>query len=118
MFTAQVDFTYAGDLMVFVDKERIAQLEEHMREQGYLEASSMATAFNLMRSNDLIWPYVINNYMRGKNPVDFDILFWNSDATRMPAANHSYLFAQLLSRQQSEQGQGGDRRRHPSISAR
>ena len=90
LFTAQIDFTYAGDLMVFVDKERIAQLEEHMREQGYLEASSMATAFNLLRSNDLIWPYVINNYMRGKNPLDFDILFWNSDATRMPAANHSY----------------------------
>ena len=90
LFAAQVDFTYAGDLMVFVDKERIAQLEEHMREQGYLEASSMATAFNLLRSNDLIWPYVINNYMRGKNPLDFDILFWNSDATRMPAANHSY----------------------------
>ncbi len=90
LFTAQVDFTYAGDLMVFVDEDRIAQLEEHMREQGYLEASSMATAFNLLRSNDLIWPYVINNYMRGKNPVAFDILFWNSDATRMPAANHSF----------------------------
>jgi len=90
LFTAQVDFTYAGDLMVFVDKERVAQLEEHMKEQGYLEASSMATAFNLLRSNDLIWPYVINNYMRGKNPMAFDILFWNSDATRMPAANHSF----------------------------
>jgi poly[(R)-3-hydroxyalkanoate] polymerase subunit PhaC len=90
LFTAQVDFTYAGDLMVFVDKDRIAQLEEHMREQGYLEASSMATAFNLLRSNDLIWPYVINNYMRGKKPLAFDILFWNSDATRMPAANHSF----------------------------
>ena len=90
LFTAQVDFTYAGDLMVFVDKDRIAQLEEHMREQGFLEASSMATAFNLLRSNDLIWPYVINNYMRGKNPLAFDILFWNSDATRMPAANHSF----------------------------
>ncbi|HEY1472764.1 MAG TPA: class I poly(R)-hydroxyalkanoic acid synthase [Pseudolabrys sp.] len=90
LFTAQVDFTYAGDLMVFVDKDRIAQLEEHMKAQGYLEASSMATAFNLLRSNDLIWPYVINNYMRGKNPMAFDILFWNSDATRMPAANHSF----------------------------
>ncbi len=90
LFTAQVDFTYAGDLMVFVDKERVAQLEEHMNEQGYLEASSMANAFNLLRSNDLIWPYVINNYMRGKKPFPFDILFWNSDATRMPAANHSF----------------------------
>ncbi len=89
-FAAQVDFTYAGDLMVFVDKERIEQLEAHMKEQGYLEASRMATAFNLLRSNDLIWPYVVNNYLRGKKPFPFDILFWNSDATRMPAANHSY----------------------------
>ncbi len=89
-FAAQIDFTYAGDLMVFVDKERIAQLEAHMKEQGYLEASRMATAFNLLRSNDLIWPYVVNNYLRGKKPFPFDILFWNADATRMPAANHSY----------------------------
>ena len=90
LFTAQVDFTYAGDLMVFVDKERIQQLETHMKEQGYLEADRMATAFNMLRSNDLIWPYVINNYLRGKKPFPFDILFWNSDATRMPAANHSF----------------------------
>ncbi len=90
MFAAQVDFTYAGDLMVFVDKERIEQLEAHMQQQGYLEADRMATAFNMLRSNDLVWPYVINNYMRGKKPFPFDILFWNSDATRMPAANHSF----------------------------
>lgn len=90
LFAAQVDFTYAGDLMVFVDEERIAQLETHMKEQGYLEASRMANTFNMLRSNDLIWPYVVNNYMRGKKPVPFDILYWNSDATRMPAANHSF----------------------------
>lgn len=90
MFAAQVDFTYAGDLKVLVDEERIQQLEAHMKEQGYLEASRMATAFNMLRSNDLIWPYVINNYMRGKKPFPFDILFWNADATRMPAANHSF----------------------------
>jgi polyhydroxyalkanoate synthase subunit PhaC len=89
-FAAQVDFTYAGDLLVFVDEERIKNLEEHMKKQGYLEASSMANAFNLLRSNDLIWPYVVNNYLRGKKPFAFDILFWNSDATRMPAANHSF----------------------------
>ena len=89
-FTAQVDFTYAGDLMVFVDEDRIKHLEEHMNEQGYLEASRMATAFNMLRSNDLVWPYVVNNYMRGKKPFAFDILYWNSDATRMPAANHSF----------------------------
>ena len=90
LFAAQVDFTYAGDLMVFVDEERIEQLEAHMKKQGYLEADRMATAFNMLRSNDLIWPYVINNYMRGKKPFPFDILYWNSDATRMPAANHSF----------------------------
>ena len=90
LFAAQVDFTYAGDLMVFVDEERISQLEMHMKEQGYLEASRMANTFNILRSNDLIWPYIINNYMLGKKPVPFDILYWNSDATRMPAANHSF----------------------------
>jgi len=90
LFAAQVDFTYAGDLLVFVDEERIKQLEAHMNEQGYLEASRMATAFNLLRSNDLVWPYIVNNYLRGKKPFPFDILYWNSDATRMPAANHSF----------------------------
>ncbi|MGC1465123.1 MAG: class I poly(R)-hydroxyalkanoic acid synthase [Pseudolabrys sp.] len=90
LFAAQVDFTHAGDLLVFVDEERIKALETHMNEQGYLEASRMATAFNMLRSNDLIWPYVVNNYLRGKKPYPFDILYWNSDATRMPAANHSF----------------------------
>jgi polyhydroxyalkanoate synthase len=90
LFAAQVDFTNAGDLMVFVDEERVKQLETHMKEQGYLEASRMANTFNMLRSNDLIWPYIVNNYMRGKKPLPFDILYWNSDATRMPAANHSF----------------------------
>ena len=90
MFAAQVDFTYAGDLKVFVDEERVQQLEAHMKEQGYLEAARMANTFNMLRSNDLIWPYVVNNYLRGKKPYPFDILYWNSDATRMPAANHSF----------------------------
>ena len=90
LFAAQVDFKYAGDLMVFVDEERVEQLEAHMKEQGYLEASRMANTFNMLRSNDLIWPYIVNNYMRGKTPLPFDILYWNSDATRMPAANHSF----------------------------
>lgn len=90
LLTTQVDFTYAGDLLVFVDEDRIAALEKHMQDQGYLEASNMATAFNLLRSNDLVWPYVVNNYLRGKKPFPFDILYWNADATRMPAANHSF----------------------------
>ena len=61
-----------------------------MTERGFLDGRQMANAFNLLRSNDLIWPYVINNYLRGKTPFPFDLLYWNSDATRMPAANHSF----------------------------
>jgi polyhydroxyalkanoate synthase subunit PhaC len=90
LFAAQVDFSYAGDLKVFVDEERVEKLERHMKEKGYLEASQMATAFNMLRPNELIWPYVINNYLRGKKPYPFDILYWNSDATRMSPANHSF----------------------------
>jgi polyhydroxyalkanoate synthase len=89
-FAAQVDFTYAGDLLVFVDEEQICALERQMEERGFLEGEKMATAFNMLRSNDLIWPYVINNYLKGKAPFPFDLLYWNSDATRMPAANHSF----------------------------
>jgi polyhydroxyalkanoate synthase len=90
LLTAQVDFTHAGDLKVFVDEEQIAAREREMNERGYLEGRKMATAFNLLRSNDLIWPYVISNYLKGKEPAPFDLLYWNSDPTRMPAANHSF----------------------------
>jgi polyhydroxyalkanoate synthase subunit PhaC len=90
LFAAQVDFTYAGDLKVFVDEEQVEAIEHRMAERGYLEAKSMATVFNFLRSNDLIWPYVINNYLKGKAPFPFDLLYWNSDATRLPAANHSF----------------------------
>ncbi len=90
LFAAQVDFTHGGDLKVFVDEEQIAALERKMAERGYLEGKSMATVFNMLRSNDLLWPYVINNYLKGKAPFPFDLLYWNSDATRMPAANHSF----------------------------
>jgi polyhydroxyalkanoate synthase len=90
LMAAQVDFTYAGDLKVFVDEEQVEAVEERMRERGYLEGKAMVTVFNLLRSNDLIWPYIVNNYMKGKAPFPFDLLYWNSDATRLPAANHSY----------------------------
>ncbi len=86
----QVDFTHAGDLKVFVDETQLQALEKHMNDIGYLDASKMANAFNLLRSNDLIWPYVVNNYMKGKAPFPFDLLYWNSDSTRLPAANHSF----------------------------
>ena len=89
-FAAQVDFTHAGDLMVFVDEDQIAALEKDMNATGVLEGSKMANAFNMLRSNDLIWSYVVSNYLKGQAPAAFDLLHWNSDATRMPAANHSY----------------------------
>ena len=89
-FAAQVDFTYAGDLKVFVDPDQLKVVEQRMAERGYLEGKSMVTVFNLLRSNDLIWPYIINNYVKGRTPFPFDLLYWNSDATRLPAANHSF----------------------------
>jgi polyhydroxyalkanoate synthase len=89
-FASQVDFTYSGDLKVFADEEQISALEKQMAERGYLDSRKMANTFNLMRSNDLIWPYIINNYFKGKTPPPFDLLYWNADATRMPAANHSF----------------------------
>jgi len=90
LLTTQVDFTHAGDLKVFVGEEQIAGLERRMKETGYLDAAKMATAFNLLRANDLVWPYVVNNYLRGKTPFPFDLLYWNSDSTRLPAANHAF----------------------------
>jgi len=90
LLAAQVDFTYAGDLKVFVDEDQVKAIEQRMAGRGYLEGKSMVTVFNFLRSNDLIWPYVINNYLKGKAPFPFDLLYWNSDATRLPAANHSF----------------------------
>jgi len=89
-FTALVDFTDAGDLKIFVDAEQLKAVEEKMAEQGYLEGSAMANAFNMLRPNDLIWSYYVNNYLKGKEPMPFDLLVWNSDSTRMPAANHKF----------------------------
>ena len=74
----------------------------------------MANAFNMLRSNDLIWPYIVNNYMRGKKPMPFDILYWNSDATRMPAANHSFYLRNCYLDNKLSKGEmeiGGDQAR-------
>ncbi|UNK36690.1 poly(3-hydroxyalkanoate) polymerase subunit PhaC [Shinella sp. H4-D48] len=90
LFTTQVDFTYAGDLKVFADEEQIDLIERGMQATGYLEGSKMATAFNMLRASELIWPYFVNNYLKGQDPMPFDLLYWNSDSTRMPAANHSF----------------------------
>ncbi len=90
LFATQVDFRYAGDLKVFVDEDQVRGIEQSMKKSGYLEGSKMATAFNMLRASELIWPYVVNNYLKGKDPMPFDLLHWNSDATRMAAANHSF----------------------------
>lgn len=90
LFTTQVDFTHAGDLKVFVDEEQLKVMEDQMAETGYLDGKVMSSAFNMLRANDLIWPYIINNYLKGKDPLPFDLLYWNSDSTRMPAANHMF----------------------------
>ncbi|WP_262298966.1 PHA/PHB synthase family protein [Microvirga sesbaniae] len=89
-FTAQVDFTHAGDLKVFAGEDEVRSLEATMKKRGYLEGSRMANAFNMLRPNDLIWPYVVNVYMKGQSPFPFDLLYWNADSTRMPAANHAF----------------------------
>ncbi len=89
-FTTQVDFTDAGDLKVFVDAEQLKTIERKMAETGYLEGAHMATAFNMLRPDDLIWSYFVNNYLKGKEPMPFDLLVWNADSTRMPAANHRF----------------------------
>jgi polyhydroxyalkanoate synthase subunit PhaC len=89
-FTTQVDFTYAGDLKVFFDEEQLRTVEHGMKTRGYLDGSHMANAFNMLRPNDLIWPYVQKVYMKGQAPMPFDLLYWNSDSTRMPATNHAF----------------------------
>jgi polyhydroxyalkanoate synthase len=92
---AQVDFSQAGDLLVFIDDAQLNSLEEMMSERGFLDGSRMAAVFNMLRPRDLIWPYVINNYLLGKKPFPFDLLFWNSDSTRLPAANHAFYLREF-----------------------
>lgn len=90
LFTTQVDFSDPGDLKVFSDEAQIAATEAEMAQKGYLDGAKMANAFNMLRPEDLIWSYVVANYMKGEAPKPFDLLTWNSDSTRMAAANHSF----------------------------
>ena len=89
-FVSMIDFAEPGDLGVFVDEEQLAALEQRMGETGTLEGAAMANTFNMLRANDLIWSFVVNNYLLGKDPFPFDLLYWNSDSTRMPAAMHVF----------------------------
>jgi polyhydroxyalkanoate synthase len=88
--TTLVDFADPGELGVFMDEGQLAALERTMARRGYLDGAEMAASFNLLRASDLIWSFVINNYLMGKDPFPFDLLYWNSDNTRMPAAMHSF----------------------------
>ncbi|MBV9858976.1 MAG: class I poly(R)-hydroxyalkanoic acid synthase [Alphaproteobacteria bacterium] len=94
-FVTMVDFAEAGELSVFIDEEQLTALEERMHKKGYLEARDMHTTFNMLRANDLIWSFVVNNYLLGKAPFPFDLLYWNSDSTRMPAAMHSFYLRKM-----------------------
>jgi polyhydroxyalkanoate synthase subunit PhaC len=104
-FAAQVDFTRAGDLMLFIDDTQLKALEEMMAERGYLDGSRMATVFNMLRPKDLIWPYIVNNYMLGKKPFPFDLLFWNQDSTRMTPANHNFYLREFYHENKLARGQ-------------
>ena len=94
-FTTMVDFSEPGELGVFIDEEQLARLEAHMDEQGYLDGQYMSQVFNMMRDNDLIWSFVVNNYLMGREPMAFDLLYWNSDNTRMPKMMHSLYLRKM-----------------------
>ncbi len=96
--TSLLDFSDVGEIGVFIDEDQLELLDRHMERVGYLEGHHMAEAFNLLRENDLIWSFVVNNYLLGREPMAFDLLYWNSDSTRMPAAMHSFYLRNMYGR--------------------
>ncbi len=108
---AQVDFAKAGDLKLFIDDAQLKKIETLMNEKGYLEGSRMATVFNMLRPRDLIWPYVVNNYLLGKKPFPFDLLFWNQELDAHAGGKPQFLSARVLSREQAGPRQDADGRR-------
>ncbi len=105
-FTAQADFEEAGELLLFIDDAQLAAIEKQMDAAGgVLEGRAMATTFNMLRSNDLIWQFVIDNYMKGKDPARFDLLFWNSDSTRMPKAVHIFYLREFYQKNRLAKGE-------------
>ena len=103
--TTQVDFSEAGDLLLFTNTEQLKNLDAMMSERGYLDGSRMANVFNMMRSRDLIWPYIVSNYMLGKKPFPFDLLYWNQDSTRMCAANHAFYLREFYNENRFAKGE-------------
>lgn len=94
-FTTLIDFDNSGDLKLFVDEEQLEALHDRMAAQGFLDAESLKATFNLLRANDLIWSFVINNYLMGREPFPFDLLYWNSDSTNLPAKMHEYYLRHM-----------------------
>jgi len=103
--TGQLDFSDAGDLQTFVDQGILDMLEAKVEEQGYLDAENMLAAFNSLRSTDLIWGFVVNNYLLGKDNFPFDLLYWNSDSTRMPGKVHLYYLENFYYRNRLAKGE-------------
>ena len=101
----QIDFKHAGDLLLFTDAEQLEALNDLMSERGYLDGSRMANVFNMLRPRDLIWPYIVNNYLLGKKPFPFDLLFWNQDSTRMTAANHNFYLSEFYGANRLSKGE-------------
>ncbi|MGI9228907.1 MAG: class I poly(R)-hydroxyalkanoic acid synthase [Gammaproteobacteria bacterium] len=96
-FASMLDFSEPGDLGVFIDEEQLGTLEEEMNEKGFHDGAQMSMAFNMLRANDLIWSFYVHNYLLGREPFPFDLLYWNSDSTRLPAKMHStYLRTMYL----------------------
>ncbi|MDR2015623.1 MAG: class I poly(R)-hydroxyalkanoic acid synthase [Azoarcus sp.] len=93
--TTLTDFSEPGELSVFIDEGQVNNLERKMFKRGFLEGSEMAGTFNALRANDLVWSFVVNNYLMGKDPFPFDLLFWNSDSTRLPAKMHSFYLRKM-----------------------
>lgn len=98
LLTTLLDFSDAGDILAFIDEEQLKKIEEKMAEDGYYDGDFMSSTFNLLRSNDMIWSFFINNYLLGKEPLPFDILFWNADSTRLPAKMHSFYLRNMYLR--------------------
>ena len=105
LLATQVDFSLAGDLLLFTDDTQLDSLETLMTQRGFLDGSRMANVFNMMRPRDLIWPYVVNNYLLGKKPFPFDLLFWNQDSTRMAAANHGFYLREFYNENRLARGE-------------
>ena len=93
--TTLIDFENAGDIKVFIDEDQLHAMETEMSERGFLAAQRLKDTFSLLRANDMIWSFVVNNYLLGREPFPFDLLYWNDDSTNMPAAMHSFYLRNM-----------------------